>query len=74
MDRQADWGARFAPHRRVGVADEVPEDLQEALVLDELGVDVVQLCHAHRSGLAHVRVLRTNADSAEKHTRKSTRR
>lgn len=40
----------------VGVRDEIFEGVQEALVLHQLSVNVMQLCNAHSSGLPHVRV------------------
>lgn len=41
----------------VGISDEVPQGVQEALVLHHLCVDVVELGHAHGGSLPHVRVL-----------------
>jgi len=43
-------------HHGVGVCDEVPQGVQEALVLNHLGVDVVELGHTHRGRLPHVRI------------------
>eukprot|EP00968_Pinguiococcus_pyrenoidosus_P010320 scaffold805_cov251-Pinguiococcus_pyrenoidosus.AAC.5 len=44
-------------HRRVGVADELAELVDEATVLHELRADVVELGHADGGGLAHVGIL-----------------
>lgn len=33
------------------------EQVQETPVLDQLWVDVIELCHTHRCSLAHVRVI-----------------
>ena len=44
-------------HHGRAVAEEVLEQVQEALVLHQPGVDVVQLCHTHCGRLAHVGVL-----------------
>lgn len=40
----------------VGISNQVPERIQEALVLHHLGVDVMQFGHAHCSGLPHIGV------------------
>jgi len=34
-----------------------PQHFQEAPVIHHFRVDVIQLCHTHRSGFAHVRVV-----------------
>ena len=53
------WGtvSGVRPHHGVGVGDEVPQGIQESLVLHHLGVDVVELGHAHRRRLPNVGVL-----------------
>eukprot|EP00964_Phaeocystis_antarctica_P140756 scaffold105646_cov63-Phaeocystis_antarctica.AAC.1 len=60
LARLRDLGERgdgVGDHHRVGVAEQVVDHVEEALVLDQLAVDVVQLRHAHRRRLAHIRVL-----------------
>ena len=44
-------------HHGVRVRDEVFEGVQEALVLYQLGIDVMELGHAHGRRLAHIGVL-----------------
>lgn len=45
------------PYHGVRVRDEVFKGVQEALVLHQLGIDVMELGHAHSCRLAHVGVL-----------------
>lgn len=40
----------------VGVSDQVPERIQEALVLHHLGVNVMKFGHTHCGGLPHIGV------------------
>mmetsp|Transcript_777 Transcript_777/g.3202 ORF Transcript_777/g.3202 Transcript_777/m.3202 type:complete len:716 (+) Transcript_777:454-2601(+) len=53
----AERGHAVGHHRRVGVADELAELVDEATVLHELRADVVELGHADGGGLAHVGIL-----------------
>jgi hypothetical protein len=43
-----------AVYHGVGIGQEVTKHVQEALGLNQLGVDVPNLGHAHRCGLTHV--------------------
>lgn len=40
----------------VGVSDQVPERIQEALVLHHLGIDVMKFGHTYCCGLPHIGV------------------
>lgn len=51
----AGWVAET--YHGVRVRDEVFKGIQEALVLYQLGIDVVELGHAHGRRLAHIWVL-----------------
>ena len=44
-------------HHRVGVRQQVSEHVEEALIFDQLRVDVVQLRDTHSGRLAHVWIL-----------------
>ena len=50
-------GDRVGDDHGVGIHQQVLEHVEEAAVLHQLAADVVQLGHAHRRRLAHVRVL-----------------
>lgn len=50
-------GKARSDHHGVGVRDEILEGVQEALVLHQLGIDVMELGHADGRCLAHIRVL-----------------
>lgn len=43
-------------YHRVGVRDEVFKSVQEALVLHQLGVDIMELGDTHSGRLPHIRV------------------
>lgn len=45
-----------ASNHGVGVSDQIPEGIQEALVLHHLGIDVMKFGHTHCCGLPHIGV------------------
>ena len=48
---------RIGDHHGVGVAEQILEEVDETVLLDELGADVVQLGHGDGCCLPHVRIL-----------------
>lgn len=41
-------------YHRVGVRDEVFKGVQEALILNQLGVDIMELCYTNSGSLSHI--------------------
>lgn len=50
------WPGDKQSYHGVGVRDEVFKGVQEALVLHQLGINIVELCYTHSSRLPHIRV------------------